>query len=197
MSEFLGLRYTLPVTVQSIDNDNVMESRSFKRRVVRRPGQYWRFTLGLEPVFLNAQQAYSKFLAHQSEHSKSETFEVPVPNLFPADSLAGQAPVPYTAGAEAGLLRIALPLASAMHGRLVKFAGRSKVYIVASAEAVGTTHTDLRLYPQVGHSDAAADGNLVLDGVMAKVRYRPSGDFSVTIDRNAMMVQRVVWDEAV
>lgn len=202
---FQGLRYSLPVSVESIDRSAVVEALNLKRRGVVRSGQYWRVSITLEPDFHESRNAFGRLSAHRSRHSRHEAFDLPMPQPpdddNPLDSLAPQV---MRAGAEAGLVRVQQALA-VLHpdglGRFVRVQGRPKVFqIIQVVEVSGQSGaSDLALYPAISRGDYPTGETVRLEfhSFNIRCRYSPDGNFATQVNASGVVAEQVVVDEAV
>lgn len=194
--KFLGLPYTYPLRIESIEPAEVMETLNLKRRIIQRAGQYWRLRIQLQPEFGNKAQTFGKLLAHKSRHYMGQPFDLPMPQPPGSSPLDTADPASIGSGASAEHLRVVLPVHPSMVGRFVKVADAAKIYQIAAASRAGSTASDLTLYPALPFADLPADSFLVFHSFDIRVRYAPGGDFSVGMNRDGMMSETITVDEA-
>lgn len=204
---FLGLSYMYPLTVESVDNSQVVEALNLSRRGVRRPGQYWRLTVTLEPEFHadTGGTAFARLAAHKATHGADLTFEVAMPQLTAAGhSLDSRAPpVVGRNAADNDEFRVGVPFAVMEDavGRFVQFGGRTKVYQIQEVTAVAgdAGKSDMRVFPLITPADFPLGQNIVLNfhSFNMTARYLPTGDFAVQVNQQGLVYETVVFEEAV
>lgn len=203
---FQGLAYMNPLIVESVDSSQVVEALNLSKRGIRRPGQYWRMTLTLEPEFQAAQgsNAFARLAAHKAEMGKDKTFPVPMPQLTGTGHVLDgvSPPVVDRNAAEDTDFRVHTPFAQ-MHeaiGRFVKFAGRDKIYMIQNVSAVSgqSGRTDIRTFPLITPDDFPLGQPIILmyHTFNMTARYQPTGRFSVQVNGQGILQETIVVEEA-
>ena len=142
MTEFLGLKYTYPVQVRSVDALSSRESIGLKRLTTRRVAQRYEFDITLEPT-KNA----NLLSAHKSQHGIHGKFTLPAPQPIGSNPFTGR-----TATGDAGdsRVRVSSGVDDSVIGRFVTFGSDTKLYQIISRSG-----RNLGVYPNL---EVAASG---------------------------------------
>ena len=124
MTEFLGLKYTYPVQVRSVDALSSRESIGLKRLTTRRVAQRYEFDITLEPT-KNA----NLLSAHKSQHGIHGKFHLPAPQPIGSNPFTGRT---ATGGLGASSVRLSSGVDDTIIGRFVQFSSFNKIYQVTS-----------------------------------------------------------------
>lgn len=82
--EFLGLRFANPISIESVTTEAIHEAINGQKYSVRKPYQYWRFRIRLEPsAHQRESSVWGQIIAHRAQHQQGGTFSmfVPQPHL--------------------------------------------------------------------------------------------------------------------
>lgn len=191
MSEFLGLEYRYPATVESEENVRSSQSDSLRIFTVRPGAQRWEIVLSLAPVFGTGADA-GRLSAHKTRCGHHTPFSLPMPQISGFEASAIISPVFVMGGQAAGAEDIPVRTLSAQSaatligalsdGTFVGFgtaagpeqpATHPKVYQVVSLRHVGPLPTNLSLaiYPRL--TAAVADKSRLNLEPMLRARYDP------------------------
>lgn len=194
MTQFLGLDMVRPVAFESVQREFIIDTLTQSRRVIQRPGQYWRLSFGLQPT-----DDGRALMAHRACKGISRIFSVSVPQLVISGQLSGAAralaAVPSGVDHQVRVSSIGTATAVGVLGQFVRLSNGPKIYqVVAAAEDDG--NLDLTLFPAV--SFAALSGvELLVEDIQLRARYSPGSDLSVTYNEAGLVLAEVSVDEAV
>lgn len=217
--EFLGLRYAMPISIESVSTESVHEAINGQKFIVRKPYQYWRFRIRLEP---KAQQfdesAWGQLIAHRAQHQQGGTFPMIAPQPYLCDIER-----PGAEGAHASRISgsnnvftvtdtIAIFLNCIVPGRMVQLMetaanggtpeGPGKLYMITS---VGNRRTvngqfvvdDVSFFPalNITAGDSPARHLRTWDPV-GRFRYAETGDDAITLNSSGIIDTSITVEEA-
>lgn len=178
--------YINPIVFIPRDNALVTKAANNKLRSVDTDGEYFEFTITLEPVDINDPNGFADLLNHRTTYSINKPFDMPCPQPtykgHPFDTLSSA--TASSAGALTNSIRINKTPSELEGGigRFVKFDNRSKIYQIKRIDSVAgnTTHSDILLYPQIEYGElASTQRNLNFHSFNMRVTYINTGTFTV------------------
>lgn len=201
--EFLGLQYRLPISIESVTNETVHEAINGQKFAIRKPYQYWRFIIGLEPRRITeGENIFGRLLAHRAEFQLGGTFQIQVPQPIlcsPSTIATGQirgSNNNYTLSSDLAVNSGCLEI-----GRFITIGTNAggKLYMIktsqANANVGGQATRRVSLYPSL-ETTLSAGAVFHYNQVIMNARYAETGDASISVNIRGVVQETITIEEA-